>query len=163
MGKKDTSKSIRQPSGAVQQTHANARESDSRKSDQLRSMELKRLKNRVDRQREKMASYEHPDMKKRPKMDPLYDLKGPARAAREFYKDPNYIEDIENVNLLSDYEGRVSEHEEGKVLLQAMFEYGVSLFNNFNKLKDAEGVFVEMMQLDRCDNMVQIRITTLPS
>lgn len=100
-----------------------------------------------------MISYEHPDMKKRPKLDPRYDLKGPARAASEFYKDPNYFDDIPNVNLLNDYEGRIFDHEEGKLLLEYMLEYAISLYNNFSKLRDAEAILTEMLELDKEDRI----------
>ena len=130
-----------------------ARESDARRAEQLRGMEMRRLKNKVDRQREKMISYEAPEMKKRPKIDPRYDLKGAARAAREFYKDPNYFDDIPNTNLFEDYKQRLYAHEEGRILLQYMMEYGVSLYNNFNHMQSAEALFHEMMELDVEDNL----------
>ena len=151
MGKKDSKRG-----GQVRQVrpelNPRAHESDERKAEQLRNMELRRLKNRVDRQREKMESYEHPDMKKRPKINPLFDLKGSARPAREHYKDPNYFDDIPNTNLLVDFAGRIYEHEEGKILLQYMHEYGVSLYNNFQKSREAESVFKEMLSLDKEDH-----------
>jgi hypothetical protein len=150
MGKKQ----VKQSGGTYRpKVGPNTRESDERRAEQLRGMEMRLLKNKVDRQREKMVSYEHPDMKKRPKIDPLFDLKGPARAAREFYKDPNYMDDIPNTNLFDDFKGKLYEHEEGKVLLQLMLEYGISLYNNFNKLRDAEAVLKEMLELDETDHL----------
>ena len=53
-------------------------------------------------------------------LDPLYELKGAARPAREFYRDPNGQDEVEPVDLLQKYAGRISEHEEGAKLLAAM-------------------------------------------
>ena len=150
MGKKDSKRGT--SASRLHPENPRAHESDERKAEQLRAMELRRLRNRVDRQRERMESYEHPDMKKRPKINPLFDLKGPARPAREHYKDPEYLDDIPNTNLLIDFKGRVYEHEEGRTLLQFMHEYGVSLYNNFQKSREAESVFNEMLALDTLDH-----------
>ena len=70
-----------------------ARESDERRLLALKNVEIKRLQNKADKLRQEMAAYTEEteeDRRKSLKIDPLYDLKGAARAARDSYSDPNF-------------------------------------------------------------------------
>lgn len=61
--------------------NAKARESDSRRAQQLRSIEVKRLQNNVEKMKQILLRYPKSGLLtvKKQKIDPLYDLKGAAR------------------------------------------------------------------------------------
>lgn len=80
-------------------------------------------------------------------------MKGAARVAQQYYYPTDYIEDIEPVNLLEEYHGKMWEHEEGKLLLKAMLDLGISSHNICNRTKDAIKVFIEMIDLDPFDHL----------
>jgi hypothetical protein len=67
-----------------------ARESGERRMQILRNLEVKRLESRVEKQKQAMRRYLTPEVvaRKKQKVDPHYDLKGPARPARDFYLPP---------------------------------------------------------------------------
>ncbi len=92
--------------------------------------------------------------------DPLYDLKGAARVAREFYRPPDYKEDVEPVDLIDLHPGTIWNHVEGPILLKAMMELGVALHNIMNRSKDAIKVFKEMLELDSEDHLVSLFLCT---
>ncbi len=74
--------------------------------------------------------------------------------AREFYRPPDYQEDVEPIDLIEKLRGKIWSHEEGQKLLRAMMEQGVSLHNTLNKSREAIKVFKEMGELDTEDNLV---------
>lgn len=132
----------------------NKHESGERRMQMLRNLEIKRLDTRVNKQKDHMRSYFPPDVvaKKKQKVDPHYDLKGPARPAREFYLGKE--EEFEPVDLLDQYDGKLWEHEEGQILLRALLEYGTALHNVGNRTKDAIATFQSMQKQDPGDHLL---------
>ena len=150
MGKKLMNKYVQPKSSKSSKAH----ESDERKLDRMRSMEITRYANYVSKQRDIVQYFIPAEFQKKQKVDPNFNLKGAARPAREFYVDPNFKEVPEAVDLLETHKGRLWEHEEGKVLLKHMLNYGVALHNIAKKTKDAIAVFEEMLVLDNHDHML---------
>ena len=144
-------------SGYIHNHNPNPRafESDERRTAMLKGIEVKRLANHVLRQKEVMREFFTEDQKaiKAQKIDPAFDLKGGARAARDYYKDPNMKEAGDARDLLAEYQGRVSEHEEGLVLLQYMHSLGTMYHNLVDKTTNAIYVFEEAMVLDKADTL----------
>lgn len=83
-------------------------------------------------------------------------MKGAARVAREFYKPPDYREDVQPIDVFEQMPGRLWEHEEGKKLLIAMMELGVAQHNIAERPKDAINTFQEMIQFDKEDHLVSL-------
>lgn len=135
-----------------------ARESDDRKIESLKKLELKRLQSAVAKAKEAMQSYVPPESRKKYKIDPMYDLKGAARVAREFYRPADYREEVEPVDLLEQYHGKLWSHEDGQKVLSAMMELGVAMHNSLNKGKEAIKIFQEMIELDNEDHLVSNNI-----
>lgn len=81
-------------------------------------------------------------------------MKGAARVAREFYKPPDFKEDVHPVDVFEELPGRLWEHEEGKKFLIAMLELGVGQHNIAGRSKDAVSTFEEMIQYDKKDHLV---------
>ena len=135
--------------------NSKARESEERKIEMMKKLELKRLQNAVDRQRELMQNYLPAEFNKakKQKIDPNYDLKGAARAAREFYEDPKMIRIPANQNIFELLPGNIYSHDEGKLLLDAMMRLGTSLHTLLSKTKESINVFEEMLELDIEDNI----------
>ena len=102
------------------------------------------------------------------KVAPEYALKGAARVAREHYPDPNYIPPTEAISLFRQLgcdaagnvddkdapPGRLSEHPEGRALLQYMVEYGTFLHNKMGRTRDAVRIFEAMLRYDGVDSLV---------
>ena len=92
-----------------------ARDSDERRIEMMKSLEIKRLKNAVERQKIYMQSYLPLEVRERKKVkiNPMYDLKGAARPARDKYQDPNYkpVTMDDEINLLSEYSGKIMRKE----------------------------------------------------
>lgn len=133
-----------------------ARESDERRIAMLQTMEIKRYQRKVDTITIYLKSYVpmhiiHEQKKK--KIDPLYDLKGAARPAAEFYKDPNMTKDVDPVNVFELFKGRLWEHEEGKNLLRAMLKLALEMHNSGLKSKDAIKTLKSMLELDKNDTI----------
>lgn len=84
----------------------------------------------------------------------MYELKGAARVAREFYRPPDYREEAQPVDVFEQLPGKLWEHEEGKKFLIAMMELGVGQHNIAGRSKDAVSTFEEMMQFDKEDHLV---------
>lgn len=136
-------------------THnASARESGERRLQMLRNLEIKRLTSIVDKQRHHMSAYLPPEYvaKKKQKVDPAYDLKGAARPARDTYcpDDP----EVDPVDLLDLYDGKMWEHTEGQALLRANLNLGVAQHNVGNRTKDAIRTFQSMQALDPADHLL---------
>ena len=131
-----------------------ARESGERRMQILRNLEVKRLESRVEKQKQAMRRYLTPEVvaRKKQKVDPHYDLKGPARPARDFYLPPE--EEVEPEDLLVTYDGKMWEHEEGQRLLIALLEYGAALHNVGNRSRDAVNTFKSMQKLDPDDHLL---------
>jgi hypothetical protein len=112
------------------------------------------MESRVEKQRAHMRQYLPPDVvaRKKQKVDPHFDLKGPARPARDFYLAPE--DTTEPVDLLNDYHGKMWEHEEGQKLLLAMLEHGAALHNVGNRTKEAIATFQSMQKLDPGDHLL---------
>lgn len=81
-------------------------------------------------------------------------MKGAARVASEFYRPPGYQEDVEAKNLLQEMDGKMWDHSEGRLLLKALLDLGISMHNITNRSKDAIKVFMEMLQMDPADHLV---------
>lgn len=92
--------------------------------------------------------------------DPHYNLKGAARPAREFYKDPNQVETPDPIDLLEMYSGHMWDHEEGQVLLDCMMKLGLAQHNIAKKPKAAIQTFEEMITLDPFDHTVSFKIAS---
>ena len=92
--------------------------------------------------------------------DSLYELKGAARPAAEFYAPK--VEPVEKRDLLEEYKHNLWDIQEGKDYLTAQFEYATALHNLMNKSRDAITIFEEMIDLDKEDHMVIISLTTFP-
>ena len=91
------------------------------------------------------------------KIDPAYDLKGAARAAREFYKPPGDVSipgDDEPRNLLQEFAGKIWEapNGEGKILLEKMILYAAGLHNITGQTKHAIKIFYEILEHDPDDH-----------
>ncbi len=84
----------------------------------------------------------------------MYELKGAARAAQEFYRPEGYEALPESRNLLEEYHGKMWEHEEGQKLLRAMLDLGLAFHNIGSKSKDAIRVFQESLEMDPEDHLV---------
>ena len=132
----------------------NARESDERRTQMLKSLEIKRLRKIVEKQTEFLKAYINPESAKRPKLDPLYDLKGAARPAREFYPQPGLSFTETTVDIFVQYEGRLSEHAEGLKLLQSMLELGLATHNVSMNTKESISIFRQMLLYDKIDVLV---------
>ena len=136
-------------------THnAAAHESGERRMAMLRNLEIKRLHTHVEKQKAAMRQWLPPDVvaRKKLKVDPHYDLKGPARPARDFYLPPE--EEVATVDLLELYDGKMWEHEEGQRLLVTLLEYGAALHNVGNRSRDAVATFQSMQKLDPGDHLL---------
>lgn len=132
-----------------------ARESDERKKEHLKNIELKRLQNAVRKQEEVMQQYLSPADRARMKkpMDKQYELKGAARVAREFYRPPDWQPDPEPVDLLEQYEGKMWAHEEGRLLLKLNLNYALGCHNVGKRTKEAIKTMKEMLRMDPADHM----------
>jgi len=128
-----------------------ARDSEERCVEMKKKLEVKRLKNAVEKKKQDMQRYLSPELeerKKKQKINPLFELKGAARcidllfllqykfanychsihtlrAAQDKYKDPNYhpVTEADEVDLLASLHGKMSAHPEGINLLDKMYLY----------------------------------------
>ena len=87
-------------------------------------------------------------------IDPLFLLKGAARPAQEFYKQPGLMNEPMPKDIIQEYHGRLFEHAEGKKLLEAMLSLGVHLHNDGNKTKQAIQILSEVFEYDPSDHLV---------
>ena len=87
-------------------------------------------------------------------IDPLYVLKGAAKPAQEYYRPPNYKEDVIPINLLEKFKGRLWLHPECQLLLKRMLDLAIYSYNIANKTRDAIEKFRELLELDPSDNLV---------
>eukprot|EP01038_Epipyxis_sp_PR26KG_P009373 gene9373-12629_t len=130
--------------------------SDERKRQAIQNIEIKRLKSYVEKNMAKLKRFipeqEH-DSNKKQKIDPLYNLKGAAAPAKEFYRQPGLEDESEPIDLFSQLMGHLYDHKDGQALLKSMLELGISFHNIANKSKDAIKVFKEMMEYDKSDRM----------
>ena len=137
-----------------------ARDSEANMLEMMRTLECRRLKNAIERQKEHLRRYVPAHIKKEKlesKVDPKYDLKGAARPARETYVDPNFKggDPIEE-DLLADYHGKMHAHEEGMKLLQYMLEYGKKKHSLLGHTRDAVSIFEEILVLDVSDTDINV-------
>ena len=133
-----------------------ARESDERRVAMLVTMEIKRYQRKVDSITAYMKAYVPAhiiEQQKKKKIDPLYDLKGAARPAAEYYKDPNMTKDVDPIDVFEQYKGRLWEHEEGQRLLKAMLRLSIEMHNSGLKSKDAIKTLKSMLELDKHDTI----------
>ena len=133
----------------------NARESDERRLKRLQDLELKRLQNAVKKQEEMMRRYIAEEDKVVNITDPAYDLKGAAKAAKEFYPQPGWKEQCDEIDLIEMYAGKMWEHSEGRKLLENMLSYGVALHNLSKKTMDAIKIFKGILVHDPIDHLVR--------
>ena len=133
-----------------------ARESEERKLEALKNIEIKRHQKHVDTNMALLTNYLTPEARaKKPKPDPSYHLKGAARVAQEFYRPPGYKEDEEPVDLIEQFKGRLWDCHavEAQTLLHAMSDLSVALHNTKGKTKTAIGVLEQMLVLDTADHL----------
>ena len=124
-----------------------ARESGERRLQMHNNLEIKRLKQAVERKEEEMHSWLPVHARVKQKEDPQYNLKGAARAAREFYPDPKRKPDVPPQDLFETYDGRLWEHEEGRELFSLMCKLAVSQHNLNNYTRDATKTFEQLLAL----------------
>jgi len=126
-----------------------------RRVELLKGLEVKRLQNLVNKQREEMQAYHTAEQKalKKQKMDVKYVLKGAARAAQSHYMDPNLKPVPPTVDLFKQHPNRIWDHDEGKVLLRHMYDLGGRLHNMAEKSDRAVRVFEECLVLDKGDRV----------
>ena len=72
----------------------------------------------------------------------MFFLKGAARPAQEFYKQPGLTDEPMPRDILQEYHGRLYEHCESKKLLEAMLMLGIHLHNVGSKTKQAIQAFL---------------------
>ena len=108
----------------------------------------------MDKIKENLLNYLPPEAKIPVVIDPLYVLKGAARAAQEFYRPPGWSPEIEPINVFQVYEGRIYEHSEGKLLLENLKDLALALHNIGNKTRDSTNTFKEILQYDPIDHLV---------
>ena len=84
----------------------------------------------------------------------MFFLKGAARPAQEFYKQPGLTDEPMPRDILQEYHGRLYEHCESKKLLEAMLMLGIHLHNVGSKTKQAIQVFNEILEHDPVDHLV---------
>lgn len=136
-----------------------ARESDERKIEQLKNIEVKRCQKHVDHHMALLQSYVPLEVRNRKPTapDPAYFLKGAARVAQEFYRPPGYKEDAPPVDIIDQYKGRLWECGEAKddaqTLLRAMNDLSVALHSTKGKTKAAIDVLKQMLDLDAEDHL----------
>ncbi len=85
-------------------------------------------------------------------IDPKFDLKGAARAARAHYF-PEYVPEIPK-NYMKEHKGDLSAVKEGRDYLSACLEYAVALHKLQGKSRDATALLDEIMTLDKNDHVV---------
>ena len=140
-----------------------AHESDERRVRLLKKLKVNQLQKHVDNQISRMCCYVPDEVlaRKARKIDPQYDLKGAARVAREFYKDPACKraqgDDIE-VDILEKYgsTGRLWEdcpYNEGRHLLEKMLRLAVGLHNVTEDTEAACKVLRRMLAYDKADHV----------
>jgi hypothetical protein len=140
--------------------NANARESNERRIQKLKDLEIKRLENIVDKLKSSLRNYIPPNKRlapneKAPTIDPRYNLKGAARPALEFYKDPNFdYTEIIPENLFEKLKGNLYEHDEGCELLHNMMDLSVALHNTTKRSKEGIEMFKEMLEYDKNDTLL---------
>lgn len=139
--------------------NANARESNERRVQKLKDLEIKRLENIVDKLKSTLRNYIPPNKRlapneKAPALDPKYNLKGAARPALDFYKDPNFdYTEIVPENLLEKLKGNLYEHDEGCELLHTMMDLSVAYHNTNKRSKEGIAMFKEMLEYDKNDRL----------
>ena len=151
--------------GYVHKVTANdrAHESEERRLRLLRKLKVLQLQKSVDAQIARMCAYVPDEVMRRKarKIDPQYDLKGAARVAREYYKDPGDKrekgDDVE-VDLLELYgsNGRLwrdCPYDEGRVLLTRMLKLAVGLHNITQQTSEACDVLERMISFDSADHL----------
>jgi hypothetical protein len=90
----------------------------------------------------------------------LFDLKGAARPARQFYRPPGFEGTVEGegeepVDLILQFEGKMWDHSEGQKLLQLKLDLAVGLHNVTHRTKEAVFVMAELQSMDPSDHLVQ--------
>lgn len=134
----------------VHSYNVNKHESAERKERLREKVELKRLNVQVDTDRQSLRFYVADKPKKKPVQDPAYHLKGAARVAAQFYKDPNAAPEVKPVDVFVSHAGKMSEHPQGKLFLAHMAELGIFLHDT-KKCKSAVKIFEEMLELEPRD------------
>lgn len=156
MGKKKSTQNSSKGS-TYQHNHTHnpkAHNSDERRLTVLRNIQISRLSKIADRIKADLESYiPESEKKKVQKKDPLYFLKGAARPAQEFYKQPGLADDPIPINILNLYKGKLYKHDAGKTFLEAMLTLGIHMHNVGNQTRQAIEVFLEMFELDPLDHL----------
>ncbi len=134
-------------------------ESGERKMEMVKQMKVNQLKGHVEMQLKRMRSYIPDDIRERmiKPIDSAYNLKGAARAAREYYKPPGDTSvpgDEEARNLLDEFAGKVwdAPYREGEALVEKMILYAASLHNVIGHTNHAIKVFYEILDYDPQDH-----------
>eukprot|EP01039_Chlorochromonas_danica_P004731 gene4731-5181_t len=87
------------------------------------------------------------------KIDPLYDLRGAARAARESYPDPNLVNQPQVINYMEQSAGQLWEVPQGSELLTKMKAYSEACISLLGRTLDAIQVLEEMIEYDLQDHL----------
>ena len=134
-----------------------AHDSDERRLERVKSIQVNRLSKIADRLTNRLSSYipeEEIIAKKNEVIDKRYVLKGAARPAQEYYRPPGYKEDVQPVNIFNEYKNRLGQHTIGLELLKTKLELGINLHNITNKTRQAIETFKEILTLDHSDPLV---------
>jgi len=132
--------------------NARARESNERKLNMLKNMEVRRFEKALSIQTDLMRKYVPPNTQKQI-VDPLYDLKGAARPARAFYPQPDLDPEPQERDLIDEYRNSMWAHEEGQKLLKIMLKLSVALYNISGRRKEAERLLIRMREYDAEDHL----------
>ena len=81
-------------------------------------------------------------------------MKGAARPAQEHYQPPREPDPVPE-NILETYQGRLSEHPEGRSLLQIHLDLAAALHNLAGKSSDPIQLLKDGLQMDEADAVVR--------
>lgn len=135
------------------------RECEDRKEDLKKRIELKRMLSEIDYLKDELRGLHVKEMK----IDPLYDLRGPARAARESYPDPKLANQPQVINYMEQSAGQLWEVPQGSELLTKMKAYAEACISLLGRTLDAIQVLEEMIDYDLQDHLVRTLSQLNPS
>lgn len=133
-----------------------AHESDERKMRLLNQLEIKRHEKNIDRLLTLMRSYAPESLDSDIPMNEMYELKGAAKVAQEYYRPLGWKPPIDPINVLIEFKDNLWEHEIGMEYLCALCELGIAYHNIGNKTRDAITTFQKVLSYDIDDHAVSI-------
>lgn len=131
-----------------------AHNSDELRASRIHRIQVGRCENIVQKIRNSLECFIPNEVRVKTSINPLFQLRGAARPAQEFYRPPGWKEDEPPRNIIAEYQGRLWEHSEGQSLLRALLELGITQHNIAKRTRDAISTFTEMLSLDAADNIV---------